>query len=312
MRRSKGIGMEIEIVAEGLLFPEGPIAMPAGSVILVEIKRQTLTRVFPDGRIEVIAEMPGGPNGAAIGPDGRCYVCNNGGFEWMEIGGQTISGDAPPDYRGGSIEAVDLKTGQVETLYTEVDGQRLSGPNDLVFDRTGGFWFTDHGKGNGRTRDLGGLFYARPDGSKIVEAAFPIFAANGVGLSPDERTVYVADTFCARLLAFDLAAPGEIAPTPIPVPGRPVATLPGYQFLDSLAVEESGNICVATLLNGGVTTFTPEGGSEHTPFPDLFPTNICFGGADRRDAFITLSGTGRLAKVRWPRAGLALNFVQYR
>src|SRR3990167_8629718 len=103
MRRSKGIGMEIEIVAEGLLFPEGPIAMPDGSVILVEIKRQTLTRVFPDGRIEVIAEMPGGPNGAAIGPDGRCYVCNNGGFEWMEIGGQTISGDALPGIFSGLV-----------------------------------------------------------------------------------------------------------------------------------------------------------------------------------------------------------------
>ena len=304
--------MEIDIVAEGLLFPEGPIAMPDGSVILVEIKRETLTRVFPNGKTEIIAELPGGPNGAAIGPDGRCYVCNNGGFEWMEIAGQTISGDAPPDYRGGSIEAVDLSTGAVETLYTEVDGERLSGPNDIVFDRTGGFWFTDHGKGRGRTRDIGGLFYARPDGSKIAEAAFPIFAANGVGLSPDEKTVYVADTFSARLLAFDLEGPGEITPSPIPVPGRPVATLPSYQFLDSLAVEAGGNICVATLLNGGITTFTPEGATEHAAFPDLFPTNICFGGADRRDAYVTLSGTGRLAKVRWPRAGLALNFLQYR
>lgn len=303
--------MEIEIIAEGLEFPEGPVFMPDGSIILVEIKGQRLTRVFADGRKETIAAMAGGPNGAALGPDGRIYVCNNGGFEWREVMGQTISGDAPTDYRGGSIQAVDLKTGVVETLYEETNGCRLSGPNDIVFDRTGGFWFTDHGKGHGRTRDIGGLFYARPDGSKIIEAAFPIFSANGVGLSPDECVVYVADTFSGRLLAFDLDSPGTIAPSDIPIPGRPVATLPGYQFLDSLAVEEGGAVCVATLLNGGITTITPDGETSHMAFPDHFPTNICFGGKDRRDAYVTLSGTGRLAKVRWPRPGLALNFAQY-
>lgn len=303
--------MQIDIIADGLQFPEGPAIMPDGSIILVEIKGERLTRIFADGSKETIAELPGGPNGAALGPDGRIYVCNNGGFEWTEVMGQTISGDAPPDYRGGSIQAVDLKSGKVETLYAEVGGHPLSGPNDIVFDRSGGFWFTDHGKGRGRSRDVGGLYYALPDGSKIIEAAFPIFSANGVGLSPDEKTVYVADTFSSRLLAFDLAAPGEIVPSAIPIPGRPVATLPGYQFLDSLAVEENGTICVATLLNGGVTTITPHGVMEHIPFPDLFPTNICFGGRDRRDAYVTLSGTGRLAKVRWPRPGLALNFATY-
>lgn len=301
--------MDIEIVAEGLQFPEGPVAMPDGSVILVEIKRQTLSRVTPDGRRETIADIPGGPNGAAPGPDGRFYVCNNGGFEWREVMGQTISGDAPSDYRGGSIVAVDLRSGKAETLYTEAGGHPLKGPNDIVFDRTGGFWFTDFGKSYRRHRDHGGLYYARPDGSKIVEAAYPLMSPNGVGLSPDEKTVYVADTFTARLLAFDLSGPGEIAPAPLPLPGRVVGSLPGYQFLDSLAVEESGAVCVATLLNGGVTTFTPDGAAEHAPLPDLFPTNICFGGEDRRDAYVTLSGTGRLAKLRWPRPGLALNFA---
>jgi gluconolactonase len=301
--------MEIEIVAEGLQFPEGPIAMLDGSVILVEIKRQTLTRVTPEGRRETIVEIPGGPNGAALGPDGRVYICNNGGFQWREIMGQTIAGDAPADYRGGSIMAVDLKTRKAETLYTEIDGHRLKGPNDIVFDRTGGFWFTDLGKSYHRHRDHGGLYYARPDGSKIVEVAYPLISPNGVGLSPDEKTVYVADTFTARLLAFDLAAPGELAPSPLPLPGRVVASVPGMQFFDSLGVEEGGRVCVATLLNGGITVIAPDGATEHVPMPDLFPTNICFGGEGRRDAYVTLSGTGRLGKVRWPRPGLALNFV---
>jgi gluconolactonase len=301
----------MEIIAEGLEFPEGPIAMPDGSVILVEIKRQTLTRVLPGGAAEIIAEIPGGPNGAAFGPDGKVYVCNNGGFEWRTVVGQTISGDAPADYRGGSIDRVDLATGAVETLYTELQGHRLSGPNDLVFDRTGGFWFTDHGKIRERARDHGGLYYARADGSKIVEAFYPMATPNGVGLSPDEKTLYVADTMSGRLLAFDLEGPGALAPAEIPLPGRVVASLPGYQFLDSLGVEANGNICVATLLNGGITTFAPDGAFEHIALPDLFPTNICFGGKDMRDAYVTLSGTGRLAKLRWPRPGLKLNFAVY-
>ena len=70
--------MQIEEVTSGLRFPEGPIAMDDGSIILVEIARGTLSRVTPDGKVEVIADLGGGPNGAALGPDGAVYVCNNG------------------------------------------------------------------------------------------------------------------------------------------------------------------------------------------------------------------------------------------
>src|SRR5271166_5681857 len=102
--------MEIELVAAGLKFPEGPIAMADGSVILVEIQRGTLSRITPDGTVSVVAALGGGPNGAAIGPDGAVYVCNNGGFEWHEAGGLTIPGHSPADYAGGSIQRVDLAT----------------------------------------------------------------------------------------------------------------------------------------------------------------------------------------------------------
>jgi gluconolactonase len=90
--------------------------------------------------------------------------------------------------------------------------------------------------------------------------------------------------------------------------GRVVRTLPGQQPLDSLAVEANGSICAATIYNGGITIFSPAGDHEHVAFPDPITTNICFGGPDLRDAYITLSGTGRLIKARWPRPGLKLNF----
>src|SRR3990172_837588 len=206
-----GTPAEVREVATGLQFPEGPIAMPDGSVLVVEIKRGTLSRVTPDGRIAVVAECGGGPNGAAIGPDGACYVVNNGGFEWHDMGGILVPGNQPADYVGGRVQRVDLATGRVTDLYTACDGRPLRGPNDLVFDGHGVFWFTDHGKMRERDRDRTGVFYARADGALIKEVIFPLDAPNGVGLSPDGTKLYVAETFTGRLWSWDVVGPGELA-----------------------------------------------------------------------------------------------------
>jgi gluconolactonase len=301
---------EIREVASGLEFPEGPIAMGDGSVLVVEIKRGTLTRVLPDGAKEIVAETGGGPNGAAIGPDGKVYLCNNGGFEWHDFGGMPMPGDQPADYRGGSIQRVDLESGTVESVYTECDGIPLRGPNDIVFDSQGGFWFTDLGKSRPRERDRTGIFYALPDGSRIREMVFPLETPNGIGLSPDESRVYVAETQTGRVYYWDLEAPGRIRPNPLsPNQGTLLAGLPGLQLLDSLAVDAEGNVCVATIINGGITVISPDGSSvDHVPMPDLMTTNICFGGPDLRTAYITLSATGRLVSTPWRTPGLKLAF----
>jgi gluconolactonase len=301
--------MDIELVAEGLLFPEGPIAMADGSVILTEIQGQRLSRITPDGHRETVAEPGGGPNGAAIGPDGAIYVTNNGAsFQFYDMGGINVPGPTPATHTGGLIQRIDIATGAITTLYTECDGKPLVGPNDLVFDREGGFWFTDHGCSTPEGRKFGALYYALPDGSKIVRARDHFVSPNGVGLSPDEKTVYMADTTLGRLWSFDIEAPGQLAPAAGFAPGNVVCNLPGYQLLDSLAVEAGGKVCVATIINGGITVFDPDGSTEHFAFPDVIVTNICFGGPDMRDAWITASGTGKLFKTRWPRPGLKLNF----
>lgn len=301
--------MDFELVCEGLEFPEGPIAMADGSVILTEIKARRLTRVKPDGSKETVVDTGGGPNGAAVGPDNAIYITNNGGsFEWLDNGGLTIPGPTPPSHTGGMIQRFDLKTGKLTTVYDSCDGKRLIGPNDLVFDKAGGMWFTDHGCSTPEGKKYGAVYYARPDGSLISQQRGHLISPNGIGLSPDEKTVYVADTNLGRLWSFDVAETGKLSPGPGFAPGNVVCNLPGYQLLDSLAVEAGGKVCVATIINGGITAFDPDGSTEHYAFPDLIVTNICFGGPDMRTAWITASATGKLYKATWPRPGLKLNF----
>jgi gluconolactonase len=310
----EGFMSNVRVLATDLAFPEGPVVMPDGSVILVEIRAQQLTRVWPDGRKEVVAKIPGGPNGAAIGPDGKCYICNNGGFSWLPSRGTLMPGaPAPHEYIGGSLQRVDLVTGKVETLFDKCGEHPLKGPNDLVFDKHGGLWFTDLGKRRPRDLDVGAVYYMKPGGSELVEAVFGMMPANGIGLSPDENTVYVAETPTARLWAFELTAPGEVKPREVIYRGErgtPIAGLGGYQMFDSLGVEASGNVCVATLISGCISVIAPDGQLvEQVPTGDRVTTNIAFGGEGLKTAYITLSGKGELLAMDWPRPGLPLNFL---
>lgn len=301
---------ELTEIASGLRFPEGPIAMPDGSVVLVEMFGERITRVAPDGSTRTVAEIEGGPNGAAIGPDGALYVCNNGGaFTPIDTGRFLVPGPYDPgSYIGGRIQRVDLHDGSVTDLYTECDGRPLRAPNDLVMDGHGGFWFTDYGIRDltARTSDLTAIYWARADGSEIREAAFPVEAPNGIGLSPDLDALYWAETHTGRVFRRAVVELGVLEPAG---PGNPGVHhgLPGFQLLDSLAVDGDGWVCVATIVNGGITAVAPDGVKvEHHATGDPLTTNICFGGDDLGTAYVTLSGTGRLVSFPWPRPGLRL------
>lgn len=307
--------MKIRELASGLQFPEGPVALDDGSVLLVEIARGTLTRVTSDGRVQVVAQLGGGPNGAAIGPDGAVYVCNNGGFRWMrEADGCLRPVGQAQDYSGGRIERVDLSSGKVERLYEALDGLPLRGPNDLVFDTSGSFYFTDLGKVREHEMDRGGVYYARADGCSLQAIARPVVTPNGIGLAGDGKTLYYAETEGARLWAFEVTSPGQVRKEAWPSPqgARMLAAAPGghYQRFDSLALDAFGNVCVATLLHGGISVIAPDGTLyAHVPLPDRFTTNLCFGGRARRTVYVTLSGSGRLIAIDdWPVPGLALAF----
>lgn len=298
-------------VASGLQFPEGPVAMPDGSVVLVEMFAERVSRIAPDGTSSVVAEVPGGPNGLAVGPDGSLFVCNNGAaFTPVVRNGAMLPGPFDPArYRGGSIQRID-GDGAVATLYTECDGRPLRAPNDLVMDGFGGFYFTDHGtvdNRGARTADVTGIYYATCDGSAIREVAFPTTSPNGIGLSPDGTVLYYAETPTGRVFQRQITEPGVVARTAALHPSTLLAGLPGLQYLDSLAVDGDGWVCVATLLNGGITSISSDGSTvEFLATDDSITTNICFGGPDLSTAYITLSSSGRLVSAPWPRRGLRL------
>jgi len=307
-----GMLSDVEIVATGLEFPEGPVALSDGRVLVVEIEGRRVTSIDPTtGQKEELAHVGGGPNGAAIGPDGALYICNNGGI-----------GD--PGAKG-SIQRLDLSDGSFETLYVDCQGRELIAPNDLVFDHTGGFWFTDHGARGKRNARWGGVFYAQADGSAISEHLTTLDAPNGIGLSPDGNTLYFSETPTGRLYRRRVDAPGQLAPSAginvwsaIHGTELDLWTLLGqrddYAMFDSLAIEENGAICVGTLLNPGISVFDPTSGDlEHLGLPpgieDLMITNICFAGPDLRTAYLTASQHGMLLRCSWPRPGLPLAFT---
>ena len=281
---------QYEIIAEGLAFPEGPVVMADGSVILVEIHAGKVTRCWGAGRTETVAAPGGGPNGAAIGPDGALYVCNSGGL------GHGVDTPLEP----GRIERVDLATGKVERIYEACEGKPLSAPNDLMFDGDGNMWFTDLGKISASAKEFGGLYCARADGSAIARIKGGALSYNGVGIAPDGSAVYVADTYTARLYAFDRRIAAQEP--------RLVATVPGMVMLDSLAMSAAGNVCVATLLEGGVSTVTPQGEVTRHPLGDRLVTNLAFGGPEMMDVWLTYSERGALVRTRWHEPGMRLMY----
>jgi gluconolactonase len=302
---------DLEILADGLEFPEGPVVMPDGSVILCEIAGRRITRVSPDGAKSLLAEVPGGPNGLALGPDGQIFICNNGGgFEFARVDGVLRPVGMSANWDGGRIEVLNPETGHLRELYRRVGDYDLLMPNDLMFDQHGGFYFTDHGRRQDRGLSYGGVYYGKADGSGVAELVHNLNTPNGIGLSPDGARVYMASTEMGRIYRFDVLEPGKVTqPTPPTMIDFVHAQVEGFRRYDSLAMEANGNICVASLNPGNITVISPEGKEVETiPMPDPMPTNIAFGGADMRTAFINLSGKGQLAVMRWPRPGLKLPY----
>lgn len=292
---------EVKTVATGLRFPEGPIALDDGGVLVVEIEGGTLTRVDPTtGKSTVVAHTGAGPNGAALGPDGAVYVADDGGmlFEQTEDGIRACVALAPGN-RGGTVQRVDLHDGSVTTVATHSDGERIGTLNDIVFDTTGHYYVVDT-SGNK-------IHYGNPATGDLRVVADDIAIPNGLGLSPDGNRAYVSETYSGDVYAYDVTSPGVLDNR------RRLYTSDGQHGCDGLAVDGAGNVCVASLgPASGITVIGPDATVRTrfvTPVPDPYVTNICFGGPDLRTAYVCSAGRGLLYSVPWPWPGLRLNYA---
>lgn len=295
-------------LADGLAFPESPIASEDGSVVVSEMAAGRITRVRPDGVTEIVAHTGGGPNGVGRLPDGRLVVCQNGGSRFglgpwpydFEGCAQLFRPVGPPDEPvTPALQIVD-SDGGVSTLTTQYrtrSGQKLPlvRPSDICVDDDGGFYMTDGGTTRARNRVMTGLLYGTVDG-ELREIVYPLEMPNGVALSPDGALLYVAETRTRRIWKFELDAPGVVGRA------RGLATVPSGGPLnvggaDGLCVDTDGRILVATLGTGGITVFSPTGGLLGTiPADDPMTTNVALS-ADGQRLFMTLASSGRLIAV---------------
>lgn len=297
--------LPMTIVAEGLKFPEGPLVMKDGSVVFVEIEKQAITRLTKDNKLEHLVDAPGGPNGLAIGPDGALWIANNGGrFTFAVRDGINYPGRAPAGFTGGGkIQRYDFKTRQLTTVYDSVGGKPLIAPDDLIFDKAGNLWFTELGVAPG----TGGIYYAAKGAKEPTLARGGMTGPNGIGLSPDGKLLHISMT--ANLYAFDVAGPGKLETRSYPADGLQ-GPLHENSGADSLKVLANGKVAVCSLSRpGGITILDRQGKEEFLGFPDRMTCNLAFGGADMRDCWIMLSGLGKIAKVRFPYAGLKPAFT---
>ena len=236
---------------------------------------------------------------------GRGVLCvQQRGYDTREVG--------PP-----AIQRVDGDTGQVDILYTACDGQALGAPNDLIFDETGRFWFTDYGGG--------AIYYASPDGNSITRAVARLASPNGIGLAPGGDVLYWAQTDTRQVHRRRLSGPGQLVASG----GYDIGTLVLGGGLPTRGVSWSGcrvrrSSTLWRWIRAGPSAWEPWSKAvspwclrrmvpiSATPCPNDWPTgrsrNLCFGGADLQTAYVTCSITGRLISCRWPRPGLRLAF----
>lgn len=269
-------GTRIELIKDGFKGTEGPIAAPDGSVLFTENQNARVIRIAPDGSTSVFLDNTNGVNALAYAPNGDLVAV------------QTL------DPKVGVI----LPLGSARTLAAKVDGGLGFGrPNDLVVDRKGFVYFTDSG--------VNANANPKPDTSKIAKPAVyrisPEFAIerlagdierpNGIQLSPDEKTLYVANTAGEHVLAYDIAANGKLGAK------REFAKLEGFRQTDNgptsgadgLAVDAEGRLYVAS--NAGVQVFSPKGEALGVIALPKRPQNLAFAGPGKKTLYVVGSGS---------------------
>jgi gluconolactonase len=268
-------GTRVQVVAQGLRGTEGPIAAPDGALLLTEQAANIVTKIDAQGNRSTFLDNTNGSQGLTFDPKGR------------------LIGVLPATRQIAVLMPVRA------VMAAMFEGKPFAGPNDLVADKKGGIYFTDPGgyppAGEFLTH-IPAVYYIRPNGA-VIRIADDIARPNGIILSPDETTLYVANTLGAFVIAFDVQPDGSVRKQ------RNFARLSGVQMTnrgvrsgaDGLAVDEAGRLYVASTI--GVQVFSADGrhlGTIPIGNPDG-PQNLAFAGADKKTLYVV--GDGAVWKV---------------
>jgi gluconolactonase len=279
--------------ALAIVFTEGPAADAEGNVYYTEITGNRIIKYTPGGDWSEFRRPSRRANGLAFDAQGRLLACEGG----AEGGGRQVT-------------RTDMSNGEVKVLADNYEGKKLNSPNDIVVSRDGRIYFTDprYGSQDGRELDTEDVYMIDTDGSLTRVLTKPdITKPNGIGISPDGMTLYVADTVAdpreARVMAFDLAEDGT------PSKGRKHYSFGAGRGIDGMAIDTAGNIYGAAGNNNnppenlaGVYVISPEGELiGRIPIPEDSVTNCTFGGKDLRTLYVTAGK--HLYQIRTKNAG---------
>ena len=293
--------VQVDRLAEGLMFPEGPAIGPDGVLYVTEIAGQRISTITEDGTVSTFSDTGGGPNGAAFNPQGELVVANNGGRWPTDV--PSTSQASEPEYGNGSIQTINAE-GDVHSNLSEVEGVSLNSPNDLCFDSHGGYYFTDPEWSGlvGGDRDGGPVCYVNAEGeaSRVASnIAFP----NGLGVRGDGKVLIVCESLTGMLLSYRIEGPGILSEEP-----KANGMIGRRSVPDGFCFDASGRIIVAG--HGSNNLFVLDGQDgrpiQVVELPDMGPTNCCFGGKDFRTLFVTSSDQGYVYAIDWPTEGMPL------
>lgn len=268
----------LTLLISGYDSPEGPAFDRHGNLYFVNWNSSSIIRLPPDGEASEFFNTGGIPAGLAFHRDGSLYVADEG---------DAIHG------------VLRIENGTAETLVNTYHDEPLNGANDLVFDHEGVLYFSDPW-GSSSDNPIGGFYRYFPNGAleRIDHGlAFP----NGVAISPDGASIYLAETYRNRVLRYPAASDGTIGPR------EDFASLPGQYGPDGMACDEAGNLYVAHYGGGKVAVFSPSGElTTEIRVTGANVTNVAFGGPDRRTLVITDVETASLYQTRVEVPGLGL------